>query len=272
MYIQTLPKYCVILMLLFTVLNVQGQAIPFYVDEVEYSTNIDYVNVDNIHVYGNTVVRDFVDGSAPSATLTPSIIRDVRGAIVDGYHRDSNGFQYFSFDNDTIINGLSISKSDIIRCNDFSCSTFSYFFDAVIQGFVNININAFTLDVNNGDLIFSIDGPAVIASGGVVPGDLIRYDGSGYSFEYASIGAAVVKNINAVSMLSTGEYVMGFADDGVSPAGFSYLDHWLVKYSPQSESWKMFYTVFSFGDAENPVKFASLMVHENDLIFKNGFD
>ncbi len=276
MYIQTLPKYSVILMLLFTVLNVHGQAIPFYVDEVEYSTNIDYINVDNIHVYGNTVVRDFVDGSAPSATLTPSLIRDVKGALVDGYHRDSGGFQYFSFDNDTTINGFGIMKSDIIRCSNFSCSTFSFYFDAVTQGFGNININAFTIDAENGDLIFSTDGPATVGSISVVAADLVRYDGSVFSLEYDSTstidGIGAYKNINAISMMTTGEYGISLADDGVYKDEFNYDNHWILNYSPQNRTWRWFYTILSFGESENPLKITSLMIHENDLIFKNGFD
>jgi|GEM_PF-4424665 len=277
MYIQTLPKYSVLLILLFTVLNVHGQAIPIYVDEVAYSTNIDYVNEDNIYLYGNIVVRDFVDGSAPSATLTPTPIRNIKGALIDGYHRDNSGLQYYSFDNDTNINGIDVLKSDIIRCDNFSCSAFNFYFDAATHGFGNININAFTIDVNNGDLIFSIDGPGIIDFNGYMTGDLIRFDGSSFTLEHDSTitlfgGVGVYKNINALSMLSTGEYVVSLADDGYSQDGFSYYNHWLLKYSPQNGSWGWFYTIFSFGDAANPIKIQSLMVHENDLIFKNGFD
>ena len=276
MNIDILQKRGALLLMLLCGLKVHAQAIPNYVDEINYSVNIGHVNNGGISLFPNAVLQDYGDGSAPNSSVSPTVIADIRGAVIDGYHRDGSGFKYFSFDADTRVGGSSVLKSDIIRCDDFDCSTFSYYFDSLVEDLQHININAFTIDVTNGDLIFSTDGPATVGSISVVAADLVRFDGSVFSLEYDSVspidGVGAYKNINAISMMSTGEYGISLADDGEYKDQFNYDNHWILNYSPQNRTWRWFYTILSFGDYENPVKITALMISENDLIFKNGFD
>ncbi|TDR19447.1 hypothetical protein [Marinicella litoralis] len=273
---QLIKQGSVMLALLFNVMIVHAQAIPSYVQQINYSVDIGHLNDGGISILPNDLLIDYGDGVAPSGSISPTVIRDIRGAIVDGFHYEVDGTKYFSFDVDTRVNGASVLKSDIIRCNDFNCTTFGYFFDSVAQNLQHININAFTFDVENGDLIFSIDGPATIGSLGVVAADMVRYDGSVFSLEYDSSssidGIGVYKNINAISMMSTGEYGISLENDGDYKDEFNYDNHWILSYAPSNRTWRWFYTILSFGEFENPLKLTSLMIRENDLIFRNGFD
>lgn len=276
MNIRILQVMVSCLLMVGWVLKAQAQAIPSYVDEINYSVDISHVNDGGIGFTPNKIASDYVNGTSPNSTISPAQIIAVSGANIDGFHQDIDGNTYFSFDADTRVNGFSVLKSDIIRCNDFNCDSFSFIFSAVSRNFQHINIDAFTFDSENGDLIFSVDSATDIEGSGYFPADMIRFDGSDYSLEYNAINAAdgigAYKNINAISMLTTGEYGISLEEDGDYKGEFSYDNHWILKFAPKSHSWQLFYTILDFGDFENPLKITSLMIQENDLIFRHGFD
>jgi hypothetical protein len=240
-----------------------------YIQQAEYSTDISYINNSPVAVPINYAILDNTV-TAPSGSITPAPIREVRGAVIDGIHLDSAGLRYFSFDVDTRVNGFSVLKSDVIRCNDLSCATFNYFFDSHTLNVKHININAFSLDPVNGDLIFSIDSAAVITGDSYLASDLIRYDGTVFSLEYGPIvvtNIAKYRNIDALSYTDNGKYLVSFANDGV-------LND-IHEYDLASTIWSIAYTPTTLGDDYNPINISSLMITTQavaELIFSDGFE
>ncbi len=262
-------------LLLFYCVTAFGQAIPSYVSEMNYNTNIDHLNDDNVTFGFNDVAIDDITFTAPNSTVAPSVIRNIRNAVVDGFHRDESGDQYYSFDADTFVGVSPILRSDIIRCDVPACTSFSLVFNAISQNFQGINIDAFTFDPDNGDLIFSIEAAATIDGSSYFPADLIRYDGTDYTLEYDAIssGVGVQKNITSLSMMSNRHFALTFEEDGFLVGGLVYRDHWVLVYSPVSAVLTWFYTIFGFSeDTENPVKINALMSLDNDLIFKDDLE
>ncbi len=239
-----------------------------YINRAEYSVDISYINSVPVAVPINYVMIDTIT-AAPNASLTPAAIREVRGAIIDGYHVEA-GLQYYSFDVDTRVNGAGVLKSDVIRCNDFNCSTFSYFFDSQALNLKHININAFSLDPANGDLIFSIDSASMIAGNAYLASDLIRYDGTAFSLEYGPIVVTNItkyRNIDAFSYTDNGKYLVSFATDGV-------LND-IYEYDIASTIWSIAYTPTTLGDSYNPLNINSLMIFTQpvpELLFSDGFE
>ena len=257
--------------------SVYAQPMSDYITELNYNTSVDYLNGASISFLHNSVSEDTF--GVVNSTVSPASIVAVRGARVDGFHREGNN-KYFSFDVDTRVNGTSVLKSDILYCaNPALCSagTFTYLFDALSENFEHINIDAFTLDPDNGDLIFSIESAAVIDGLSYLPADLIRFDFAGnYSLEYNSLsaldGLGSYRNIDAVSLLPNGYYLVSLADDGNYNGAFSYLNSDVLEYHPPTRSWSLAYIPLSVGASFNQVNISSLAGFENDLIFKNGFD
>jgi hypothetical protein len=264
------------MMSLMLTCQLHAQVISPFLTEVDYNVNIDYINAESITILHNEVMRDTI--GMVNTTASPSAIRAVRGARVDGYHQDSNGSKYFSFDADTIVGGSSVLKSDLIRCNNISCSNLTYFFDSTIEPLREININGFTLDPDNGEIIFSIEAAAIIEGNQYLPGDLVRFNSDGnYSLEYDSLssidGVGAFSNIDAVSLLPNGFYLISLTNiNNQIVAGNTVLKSDILQYNPTSRSWDVAYTPLSFGNSYHNVNVTSLMGFENDLIFKNGFE
>lgn len=252
--------------LILGTVSVQSQIISDYLTEVDYNVNIDYEN-SVFSIFTNQVMIDEI--GTMTGTESPAVITNIRGPRVDGYHKDQEGFRYFSFDADTRVNGSTVSKSDIIRCNDLACSSTIYFFDANIEDLKHININAFTLDPDNGELLFSIESAAVINSISFLPSDIIRFNSEGdYVLEYDSLFTgddfARYKNIDGLTLLPNGYYIVSFVNEGVF--------HEIFEYNPPLDTWAAAYTPLSVGNNYGNINITSLMGFENDLIFKNGFD
>ncbi len=272
-FFHTNIKFTVLL--LFYCITAYGQAIPSYVSEMNYNTNIDYLNDDNISFGFNDVAIDDISFTAPDSTVAPSVIRNIRNAVVDGFHRDEFDNQYYSFDADTFVGASPILRSDIIRCDVPACTSFSLVFNAISQDFQDINIDAFTFDPDNGDLIFSIEEAAAIDGNSYFAADLIRFDGSDYTLEYDALssGVGVQKNITSVSMMSNRHFALTFEEDDFLMGGLVYRDHWVLVYYPVTANLTWFYTIFGFGEEDsNPIKINSLMSLDNDLIFKDGLE
>lgn len=279
-----------VLILVFYGGNVHSQTIAPYILGLDYNADIDYSynppvvknsNLDKgktianvlggpslISVLHNHVMID--DTINPfSSTESPVSIINLRGAIVDGFHKDSNGIKYFSFDVDTILNGLEVLKSDIIECADIICSNFYIFFDSDTNNLKDVNINAFTLDPNNGDLIFSIDSDGTVMGADIFASDLFRFDGTNFSLEYDSLDAFTrYKNIDALTFLPNNRYLVSFANEDVF--------HKVFEYNLATSIWSTAYTPIFFGNGGKYQKnMSSLMVYMKpviDLIFNNGFE
>ena len=253
--------------------SIQAQVIAPYLLQLEYGTDIDY---ENPFVFvRNNLATDNLSG-LPFFTSTPSKVKEIKNAVVDGYHLDSNGFWYFSFDVDTRIDngggvflGQRVLKSDIIRCTNVDCSTFDYFFDSVTESFNHVNINAFTLDPTNGDLIFSIENDALINSVDYFASDLIRFDGTDYSLAYNSFSDSFsrYRNIDAVSLTTINKFLVSFANDPVTND--------IYEYDSLSTNWSVAYASVPFGNDYNQVNISSLMVQIQplpELLFADGFE
>lgn len=257
----------ILLFLLLISCSVQSQVISDYITVLNYNVNIDYINATPFSIYHNQVMVDNID--SVSGTESPSVITNIRGSIVDGFHKDNNGLKYFSFDSDTRLNGVSVLKSDIIRCNDSDCSSFTFILDANLESLKHVNINAFSFDPDNGELVFSIDSDADIEGTNYFASDIIRFTNEGsFVLEYDSIvlggGFARYKNIDGLSYLPNGFILVSFANESVY--------HEVFEYYPPTNSWDIAFTPLNLGDSYGNININSLMGFENDLIFKNGFD
>ena len=270
--------------------NVQSQTIAPYLLKLDYSADIDYSYnpppvVKNsyfvkgktnpnilggpslISVLHNNVIIDNI-GTPPNTTESPAFIINLRGTVVDGFHKDANGIKYFSFDADTVLLGADVLKSDIIKCTNIVCTSYTFFFDSNANNLKDVNINAFTLDPNNGDLIFSIDSDGKIGGASFYAADLIRFDGTNFSLEYDSLDAFTrYKNIDALSFLPNNRYLVSFANEGVF--------HEVFEYNLTTGVWSTAYTPIFFGDGTYQMNMSSLMGYIKplaDLIFNDSFE
>ncbi len=249
-------------------------AMPFadFVYELDYNVNVDYVNASSQFFLHNQIAQDTYQTT--NAQISPQKISEVRGARVDGYHQDKDGFKYFSFDADIQLNSTPVSKNDIVRCNNSDCSSAAYILSSLyLQPY---NINAFTFDPDNGDLLFSIDSYSEITPGGLIasPTTVIRKSGSTYTKEFTFVanGSSSHPEDNIVAL--------------------SYLPNKKLVVSVERQTGYLFYVVNTTNlvlgstllpsyKVANPPTFVndyqekhimSLMAYEDDLIFKNGFE
>lgn len=240
------------------------QVIPSYLSELDYSTNIDYINSTPLTLFHNQVAVDTL--GVVNSQLSPSKIWNIRGARVDGYHRDSTGLNYFSFDTDVTIDGISISKNDIIRCNDNNCDTLSLYF---LNFFNNsqFNINAFSIDPTNGDVLFTVDSSTYLfPSMPVLPSTIIRYKAAtGYSYEYTPYVDDPTKNIDALSYLPNNKFLYSLEND--DKFNLIYI------YDPLTDTNEIAYTPLSFSASTfGRLDIMSLMATFNNSIFNDGFE
>ena len=235
-----------------------GVSFPTYITKFEYNANIDYEHPSSsVNFLHNQIVVDTF--GVVNIHNTPSEIANVRGARIDGYHVDQSGFQYFGFDADITLNGIDYSKNDIIRCNNNDCTNTGLVFFALYQQ--PYNVDAFSIDSDNGDILFSIDVEADILPGGlkVTPATVVRYHQGTYTEEF--IAPSTVKNIDSLSYLPNNIFVYSW-DRAANDRELFYL------YNPLDD---VHLQIYDPGLADN-VDTTSLMVYENDLIFKHGFE
>lgn len=243
-----------------------SQFVAPYIDFLEFNSDIDYHAGFNID-HNDVVVVDPSFGT--TSNVTPLIISSIRGAVVDGYHKDNTGLKYFSFDVDTIVAGVGVLKSDIIRCTDTDCLSTVLIFDSGLTNTKHININSFTFDPSNGELIFSIGSDAFISGAPYLAADLIRYDGAVFSLEYNSTLSAFSRyqDIDGLSMTDNGRYLVSFANSS------NFND--IYGYDISTLMWSLAYTPFNDLTLFNNINVSSLMVHTQvvpDLMFSDGFE
>ena len=261
-------KYQKIIFLLAWFSVSQSQIIPSGISEVRYSSNIDYVNANPFSILHNQVMIDTI--GIITGNASPEFIWEIRGARVDGYHKDADGIQYFSFDTDINIMGISHYKNSIGWVNGLNLS----FYFSILPN-ENYNLNAFTLDPANGDVLFTIDVAAEIKPIGTVgadfiafPSDIIRYNftSSSYSIEARPYPNDPTKNIDALSLLPNGQFMYSLENDNVL--------NYLYFYNPATDTNTVAYTPLSFGDSYGNIDIMSL--HATmivvDEMFKDGFE
>lgn len=266
-------------LLMLQQVSVQAQSLPNDAYAILYSTDVDYRNIDlsGAGVLSNEVVRELSDTTLSKES--PPVIAAARGVQIDGFHRDNAGLQYYSFNNDLTLGTGLLLKSDIIRCDNPTCSAYSVVFNDTLQNLKNINIDAFTFDPANGDLLFSIEAAGTIDGTNYTASDVIRYDGSSYALFYngatssGAIGAD--KNIDALSVLAGGTMLISLASDGNHQAGgFSYLNSDILSYDIANSTWSFAYRPITLTTSygASAINLVSLGVIPEDLIFKNGFE
>ena len=243
-----------------------AQFVAPYLDALEFNSDIDYHTAFDID-HNDVVIVDPSFGTTSNGT--PVNISSIRGAVVDGYHKDAAGLRYFSFDTDTAIAAASILKSDIIRCVDIACSSFFIVFDADVNDLIHININAFTFDPSNDELIFSIDSSATIAGSSYLSSDLIRFDGTNFSLEYGPFADVFLlhNNIDGLSMIEGDRFLVSFANNSKRND--------IYELNTTTQTWSLAFTPFNDSNAFNHINVSSLMVHTQavpDLIFSDGFE
>lgn len=266
-------------LLLSCQLSVHAQSLPNNAYAILYSTDVDYKNIDlsGAGVLSNEVIQEL--SNTALSKESPPAIAAARGVQIDGFHRDNLGRQYYSFNNDFMLNTGQILKSDIIRCNNVACTGYTWIFNGQVQNFKNINIDAFTFDPDNGDLLFSIEAAATIDGGNYTASDVIRYNGTSYSLFYdGATGSGAIgsdKNIDALSVLAGGTMLISLASDGNHQAGgFSYLNSDILSYDIANSSWSFAYRPITLTTSygASAINLVSLDVISDDLIFKNGFE
>ncbi len=242
-----------------------SQVIPSYLSEVDYSSNIDYTNLTPLSLLHNQVAVDTF-GSVNSQA-SPTNIENIRGARVDGYHQDQNGFKYFSFDTDITFNGNFVSKNDIIRCDNASCSNDTLYFGVFLTE--TFNINAFTIDPANGNVLFTVDTASYLTpSMPVYPSSIIRYNSAGavnFSYEATPFADDPTKNIDALSYLPNNNFLYSLEND--DKLNLIYL------YNTSTSTSAVAYTPLSFNSSTSGrLDITSLMATFNDDIFNDGFE
>lgn len=256
-------KFSIKLLLLTLLLSsppLMAQYISPYLTEVNYNMDVDYVNATPVYIYHNVIIIDELLGTSDTSR-SPTLISEVRASHVDGYHEDAFGIRYFSFDTDVKLDGIYYLKSDIIRCVDYPCTAYSLFFNSLFQPLSYININAFTLDPNNGDLIFSIENDARIDGVSYVASDIIRFNNtSGFSLFYDSIFAlddfARYKNIDGLSYLDNEHILVSFQDNDIVNTVYDF--------NTVSKVWSIAYTPLGLGENYAGINITSLMGYSND--------
>lgn len=243
-YYQAAPLLCILTV--FNLSQVWAYTPHPFLQELDYSSDIDYVHEFGPSFTHNAVVNDVLVATPPPlASDTPLSILNIRAAHVDGYYKDNNGLMYFSFNNDVVIGAKNILKSDIVRCDNIDCSSLTVVFDSDFYNLKQHNINAFTLDPNNSDIIFSLDSAAIIAGVSYLPADLIRYKPSTgiFSLEYDSFssvfGLGAHKNIDAVVLLTNGHYLISLQNDGNYKGLFDYNNADILDYIPSTHQWSV---------------------------------
>lgn len=254
-----------------------------FLSSVDYNVDIDYISDNSAAVLHNDVMKDNLSNLI--SNQTPLGIRAIRGARIDGYHQDSAGVKYFSFDTDTMVAGTVVLNNDIISCDDISCSSISSYFNGNDADIKHIKIDAFTLDPNNGDVVFSIETAANIGGFMYFPADLIRLNRTTgtYSLEFnslipiASIVIGAHRNIDAVSLLPDGTYIFSLASDGAffENGSFAFFNSDVIFFNSVSNQMGLAYRPSHFANDDNQVNIVSLMGYDlaaGDIIFKNSFE
>ncbi len=244
----------------------QAQFVAPYLDALEFNSDVDFQSAFDID-HNDVILVDPSFGT--SSNITPAIISSVRGAVVDGYHKDAAGLKYFSFDVDTIVNGSSVLKGDILRCVDAACMDFILVHDSDVTNTIHININAFTFDPENDELIFSIDNNATIAGTPYLSSDLIRFDGTNFSLEYGPFLDVFLlhNNVDGLSMIDADQFLVSFANNSKRND--------IYKVNTTTQTWNLAYTPFNDVSSFNHINVSSLMVHTQDvpeLLFSDGFE
>ena len=244
-----------------------AQTISDYITEIYYSLNVDHFTSEADLTLHNELVIDEV--SNLGGFISDANIFFVRGAKIDGFHENSEGIRYYSFDTDVRLGTTVFFKSDIIRCNDSNCSSRSLFFSAATESMKGVNINAFTLDPENDELLFSIEAAANIDGEGYLAGDIIRFTNEGtFTLEYDSIvagdGFAFGKNIDGLTLLPNGYFLVSFVNEVAR--------NFIYEFYPSTDNWNVAYTPLQLGGNSGRLSINSLMGFENDLIFKNSLE
>ena len=248
---------------------------------ISYNVDIDYESLNGQKILHNDVMRETFSGLTQNHT--PTNISNLRKEHIIGYHKDSNGLNYFLFDTDFFLNGAVVVGNDIIKCDNNPCTSHSYYLVGNDPTIKHLHINAFSLDPVNGDLIFSIDSAELINGEYYFPADLIRlHRATGtYSLELDSLltsfGSDVIgpnRNIDAVSYLSNGYYIVSFASDGEFN-GFSYNKSDIVALDTINAIIEIYVSPNQFSTHKYKVNVTSLMGSTpalSDIIFSDGFE
>ncbi len=268
-------KSALIVLLLGASPLLRAQFIAPYLEQVNYNSNIDYLSSGNISTRMNDVLIDDIF-TFPDSVANPEPVRQLRGAQINGFHIDAQFRTLFTLDNHAQISGVAVGPGDIFRCNNGTCSSVSVVFS--LNAFTDRpgNVDAFTFDPETGELIFSIETAMRINGSSFFPADLIRYDGAaGFSLDYDAInstsGIGADGNVTGLSMMSNRKYAV-ILDQDREFTGIFHRRYFVLELTPETHTWFLTYTPLSLGEGYAAAHLQSLMVRENDLIFRNSFD
>ncbi len=134
----------------------------------------------------------------------------------------------------------------------YSGGSWSLDFDGTIIGIPpSATVNAFTYD-SNGDINFSLDIPATLGGTTYLPNDIIRYDGSTYSYVLngTSAGLPPDANIDAVAWTNNNRLVLSFSEP-VTIGTTTYMPNDLVEYMGGVFLYYVDASVFGFSEGVN---------------------
>lgn len=280
-YIVKKIVYISCLLTLFSGGSNAGSPMLSVLKDIDYNVDIDFVDNFSEPILHNDVMKDPFSLFGFTSLESPANIANIRGNHVSGYHKDVQGSKYFLFDTAFLLGGGPLLKNSIIKCSNESCSSYTNYLigDSTLE---DITINAFTLDPDNGDIIFSIENAGAINADPYFPADLIRLiraTGT-YTLEVdslASIGGVTLgvnRNIDALTLLYDGTYLFSLASDGSVSGGvaFAYNKSDILLMNPTKGTFDFLYRSENFGAFQKRVNITSLMATDNDLIFRNGFE
>ncbi len=248
----------------------------------DYSVDIDFTSSNALAVPKNSIIRNsFIAADIEIVSQTPSWLLSIRGASVNGYHKDSfDGLQYFSFNNDVEIQdpfgSMTVLKNSILKCTDVACDNVSiyYTFDRDVQ------IDAFSIYIT-GDIYFSVDHAVVTHGLSIFPADIVVVNimTDTYTVEVDSQQAingqiiGINSNIDAISVFPFEPIFVSFKEAGCisGTSTLCYTNNDVI--SIGNLHIEPLFAPTYFGDYNNPTNISSLMVTiPSDVIFVDGFE
>jgi len=179
---------------------------------------------------------------------------------IDAYHQN-----LYSLDTIDVVAGVTMYPNDV----------FSAFGNKELDGRAsgipdNVNIDAFTVDPLNNNLIISIDIPAVIDGQAFLPDDLIRFDGSNFSL-FASLSTGL--DLDAAHILSDQQLLVSFSTGGELPDGEDILDDDILRWDPLDNSYTLQLIPSNINDTWDSADVDALFATERgEQIFSDGFE
>lgn len=159
-----------------------------------------------------------------------------------GYHLEAAGGQLFVLDTAaTLSGGVTAEPRDVVRRS--SSGVYSIALDGSAIGIpAGSHIDALTVAVGSGDIVFSLDTTATLGAINAADEDLVRWNGASFSllFDGSAAGVAEAADLDAADLAgSSGDLLVSFDVSG-NIDGVSFDDEDVLAYDPAAHAWTLY--------------------------------